>query len=101
MPLGGAGDEEDHGEDSDHDERDFDPALWVASGDGGGVAIDHHLKGFALIRVGEEPHGHEDVLEGLRGVVGVDLEIAVGVAGHLCAAQTLKFPVHPLSGEVC
>ena len=57
------------------------PAIWPVD------AVDDHLIRLRAVVVGEQPDRHEDVLEGLRRIVGVDLQVALRVARHLLRAQ--------------
>ena len=79
--------EEEQDQRREHEQRDLDPAPRPRAGDRAGHAVDDHLVGLRAVDVRQQPDRREDVLERLVAERRVDDEIAVGVAGHLLAAQ--------------
>ena len=62
-----------------------------------GVAVHHHLEMSRAVIVGEQPDGHQDVLEGLAAVIALDLQVAMRVAGDLGGAKAFGLGVHFLA----
>src|SRR5262245_50790571 len=87
-------DDQEDDDSGEYQEGDLPCALRILARHPTGHAVDHDLIGPRAEIVGEQPDRHEDVLERPARINGMDLKVAIGVAGNLRRAHGAQLVGH-------
>src|SRR6185436_18714460 len=87
----------DQSQNKTNEEENLPKTAWMVSSDVARNAVDEDLVSLGAVIVGDEPDRKEDMLEGLVGELGIDIEIAMSIPGHLLGTKAFGFIFHPLT----